>query len=235
MSETMDTRRETLLQNYRQVETRVLNAERQFQRTPGSVRIMAVSKTWPAEDIACLAEAGVTVFGESYLQEAQEKIAALEQYPLEWHFIGPIQSNKTRAIAELFHWVHSVDREKVARRLNEQRPKTLGPLNVCIQVNSSGETSKSGVSIEGLPALLDVISGFPGLRIRGLMTIPEPSPDFDTQRSRFGMLHRALEALNRSGWELDTLSMGMSADLEAAIAEGSTIIRVGTDIFGARS
>jgi pyridoxal phosphate enzyme (YggS family) len=178
--------------------------------------------------------AGIVEFGENYLQEALEKQADLTDLPLSWHFIGPIQSNKTRAIAEHFAWVHSVDRLKIAQRLSEQRPAGLPPLNICIQVNVSGEASKSGCTAVDLPALAQAISALPNLRLRGLMAIPEPAATFEAQRAPHRALHALFERLRAEGLALDTLSMGMSADLEAAVAEGATMVRVGTAIFGAR-
>ena len=197
--------------------------------------ILPVSKTRPAEDIVAVAKAGLQAVGENYLQEALDKIEALQQLALQWHFIGPIQSNKTQPIARHFDWVHSVDREKIARRLSEQRPENLAPLNICLQVNISREASKSGVMPEDLPELARQVSELPRLRLRGLMAIPAASSDFEAQRASFRALREALEQLNTMGLQLDTLSMGMSGDLEAAIAEGATIVRVGTDIFGARA
>lgn len=223
----------------RQVTTRIREAEQQYDRVAGEVQLLAVSKTWPVEDIVCATQLGLQAFGESYLQEAAEKITALAPLNLQWHFIGPIQSNKTQIIARLFDWVHSVEREKIARRLNEQRPDNLPPLNICLQVNISGEASKSGVAPDELTALAQQISTLPRLRLRGLMAIPAPTANFGAQREAFHRVHEAfiqLKAqLNESGQALDTLSMGMSGDLEAAIAEGATMVRVGTDIFGPRN
>lgn len=193
-----------------------------------------MSKTFPADAIREAHAAGQFCFGESYVQEALPKIAALADLALEWHFIGPLQSNKTRLIAEHFHWVHGIDREKVALRLSEQRPGHLPLLNVCIQVNVSGEASKSGVSPEKAPALAKRVVNLPGLRLRGFMAIPEATQDVALQRRRFRITAELLEQVQRMGMPLDTLSMGMSADLEAAILEGATIVRVGTAIFGAR-
>lgn len=181
-----------------------------------------------------MARAGMTRFGENYLQEALEKIEALQDLSLEWHFIGPIQSNKTRPIAEHFDWVHSVDRLKLARRLSEQRPPHLPPLNICLQVNVSGEQSKSGATLEELPALAREVASLPHLRLRGLMAIPAPAEGLEAQRQPFHHMHQALQQLNAEGLELDTLSMGMSGDLEAAIAEGATLVRIGTALFGPR-
>jgi pyridoxal phosphate enzyme (YggS family) len=219
-----------------QIEVRIRTAEVCHNREPGSVTLLAVSKTRPADVIRAAAAAGQRRFGESYLREALEKIGALADLDLEWHFIGPIQSNKTRGIAEHFHWVHSVDRLKVARRLSEQRPETLPPLNVCLQVNISGEASKSGVEPEALPDLARAVAALPRLRLRGLMAIPAPARDAGEEdvRAPFRRLREALAALNRDGLALDTLSMGMSDDFEAAIAEGATLVRIGTALFGAR-
>jgi pyridoxal phosphate enzyme (YggS family) len=196
--------------------------------------LIAVSKTHPAEMVRAAAAAGQRDFGENYVQEALAKIDALSDLPLVWHFIGPIQSNKTRAIAESFHWVHSVDREKIAVRLSEARPAHLPPLNVCIEVNVSGEASKSGVAPDELAALAKRVNSLPRLSLRGLMAIPEPTQDAELQRRRFRALREMKEALVGADLALDTLSMGMSADLETAIAEGATMVRVGTAIFGER-
>jgi len=205
-----------------------------YGRDPGSVTLLAVSKTRTSEELRALAAAGVQRFGENYLQEALEKIASLQDLELEWHFIGPIQSNKTRPIAEHFDWVHSVDRLKLARRLSEQRPGNLPPLNICLQVNVSGEESKSGIALDELPSLAREVASLPRIRLRGLMAIPAPSGDFAAQRQPFRLMRQALEQLNDSGLGLDTLSMGMSNDLEAAIAEGATLVRIGTALFGPR-
>jgi len=203
-------------------------------RAPGSVGLLAVSKTWPAEDVAAAYAAGQRAFGENQEQEAARKIAALAHLPLEWHFIGPIQSNKTRPIAERYAWVHSIDREKIARRLSEQRPDALGPMMVCIQVNISGEASKSGVEPAAALSLAQSVAVLPRLRLRGLMAVPAPSDDVQAQREQFRRLKAIFDTIRSHGIELDTLSMGMSDDLEAAVAEGSTIVRVGTAIFGRR-
>ena len=180
--------------------------------------------------------AGERAFGENFLQEALDKIAALKDCApgIEWHFIGPLQSNKTRPIAENFDWVHSVDRLKIAQRLSEQRPADMPPLNICIQVNVSGEASKSGCSPQELPALAHAVAGLPGLRLRGLMTIPEPASTDDEQRRPLRALRELADRLRADGLALDTLSMGMSADLDAAVAEGATMVRIGTAIFGER-
>ena len=213
---------------------RVRLAALKSQRDPDGVAVLAVSKTRDAGEIRAAAALGLRAFGENYLQEALDKIAQLRDLDLQWHFIGPIQSNKTRAIAAAFQWVHSVDRLKIAQRLSEQRPPELPPLQVCLQVNISGEASKSGVSLDELPALARAVLALPHLRLRGLMAIPEATNDVAAQHRAFAALCQALEALRKEAPNLDTLSMGMSADLEAAIAEGATMVRVGTDIFGAR-
>lgn len=217
-----------------QLNQRIHNAALRYGRDPHSVQLLAVSKTKPAEMVREAYNAGQRDFGENYLQDALEKIEALPLEGIVWHFIGAIQSNKTRTIAENFDWVHGVDRLKIARRLGEQRPSSRGPLNLCIQVNSSGETSKSGVSFTELPQLAHEITFLPGIRLRGLMTLPAPASDPELQQVPFCRLREAMEQLNQGGMELDTLSMGMSGDMEAAISEGATIVRIGTDIFGAR-
>ena len=198
------------------------------------VRLLAVSKTWPADSVREAAAAGQHAFGENYVQEGVAKVDELAGLGLEWHFIGPLQSNKTRLVADRFSWVHSIDRLKIAERLSEQRDVHLPPLEVCIQVNVSGEASKSGVAPPDLPELARAVAVLPRLRLRGLMTIPEPTPDVALQRARFASLRAMRDELNAAGLALDTLSMGMSDDLEAAIAEGSTLVRVGTAIFGSR-
>lgn len=217
------------------VQRQIINALLQSERPIDGAELLAVSKTRTADDILTLYRLGQHRFGENYLQEALQKMAALTAYDIEWHFIGPIQSNKTREIANHFSWVHSVDRLKVARRLNEQRPEGLPPLNICLQVNVSEEQSKSGCSLEELPKLADEIVKLPHLQLRGLMAIPAPGVDFAQQRQPFRALREALERLNASGHHLDTLSMGMSADLNAAIAEGATLVRIGTALFGPRT
>ena len=199
------------------------------------VRLLAVSKTWPADSVREAAAAGQRAFGENYVQEGAAKVDELAGLGLEWHFIGPLQSNKTRLVANRFSWVHSIDRLKIAERLSEQRDVHLPPLEVCIQVNVSGEASKSGVAPPDLPELARAVAALPRLRLRGLMAIPEPTPDVALQRARFASLRSMRDELNAAGLALDTLSMGMSDDLEAAIAEGSTLVRVGTAIFGSRS
>ncbi len=220
--------------NLQAVRDRVAAAALTAGRDPDSVRLLAVSKTWPAECVREAARAGQTAFGENYVQEGVAKIAALADLPLEWHFIGPLQSNKTRPVAAHFHWVHSIDRAKLAHRLSEQRDPHLPPLQVCIQVNVSGEATKSGVAPGEVAALAEAVAGLPRLRLRGLMCIPEPEQDTARLRARFAQLRELRDALNGRGFALDTLSMGMSHDLEAAIAEGATMVRVGTAIFGTR-
>jgi hypothetical protein len=217
-----------------QVHKRIEQTARACGREPGSVRLLAVSKTRPADDIREAHAAGQQAFGENYLQDALPKIAELADLALEWHFIGAIQSNKTRDIAQHFDWVHTVERDKIARRLNDQRPEGAAPLNICLQVNISREESKAGVSPEEVLPLARAVSGLPNLRLRGLMAIPAASPDVEAQRAAFRALRECQQQLVAEGFELDTLSMGMSDDLEAAIAEGSTMVRIGTAIFGAR-
>lgn len=213
------------------VKQRIAVAAEATSRSPNNIQLLAVSKTWPATAIEEAARAGQRAFGESYLQEALDKIAALHDLTLEWHFIGPIQRNKTRPIAENFAWVHSVDRLNIAQRLNDARPAALPPLNICLQVNVSGETTKSGIAPAALPALARAVATLPRLTLRGLMTIPRPGT---AQRASFRQLRQLQESLTCRGFSLDTLSMGMSGDLDAAIAEGATVVRVGTAIFGAR-
>lgn len=216
------------------VQQRLESACHEVDRPIDSVSLLAVSKTRDSDELRAMAALGLRRFGENYLQEALSKIAALKDLDLEWHFIGPLQSNKSKPVAENFAWVHSVDRLKLARRLSEQRPPELPPLNVCLQVNVSSEESKSGVSFAELPELARQVEKLPNLRLRGLMAIPAPADDFETQRAPLRRLRQALEQLNHEGLQLDTLSMGMSDDLEAAIAEGATIVRIGTALFGPR-
>jgi PLP dependent protein len=216
------------------VKQRIAVAARNAGRDPAQALLLAVSKTFPAQAVQAAWEAGQRAFGESYVQEALDKIAALRDLSLEWHFIGPIQSNKTRPIAENFAWVHGIDRLKTAERLSVARPVDLPDLQVCLQVNISGEESKSGIAPQELPALAQAVKALPRLKLRGLMAIPEPTADTDLQRRRFAQLRQLLEQLNEQGYALDTLSMGMSDDLEAAVAEGATIVRVGSAIFGTR-
>jgi pyridoxal phosphate enzyme (YggS family) len=234
-----------------QIRQRIAESCQRAGRQPDSVLLIAVSKTFPVDAVVQAANAGQRHFGENYLQEAVDKISGVKEVALTlqdrsfdagslvWHFIGPLQSNKTRAVAEHFDWVHSIEREKVARRLSEQRPAHLPPLNVCIQVNVSGEQSKSGATPEDVSPLAAVIASLPRLRLRGLMCIPEATDDGLLQRQRFARLRSLLQQLNQvrtaSQPELDTLSMGMSADMEAAILEGATMVRIGTAIFGSRT
>ena len=260
----------TITANLQAVRERIERAAQAAGRRASDIELIAVSKTFPAQDIAEAWEAGQRAFGENYVQEAVEKVTQLSHLPLEWrvepahqnndharsdaprpsagvaspegpllrplewHFIGPIQSNKTRAIAEHFQWVHSIERVKIAQRLNDARPAHLPPLNVCIQVNVSGEGSKSGVAPGAELALARAMLALPRLRLHGLMAIPEPTPDMQLQRRRFALLRNIKDRLTADGIALDTLSMGMSDDLEAAIAEGATMVRVGTAIFGKR-
>lgn len=221
----------TLADNLSAISARIASAAQSAGRDPASVQLLAVSKTKPASAIREIHAAGVCDFGENYLQEALTKQQALSDLPLIWHFIGPIQSNKTKAIAEHFDWVHSVDRLKIAQRLSEQRPAGLAPLNICLQVNVSGEDSKSGCAPADLPTLAKAVAALPNLRLRGLMAIPEPTDDRAAQEAAFATLRQLQEGL---GLGLDTLSMGMSHDLEAAIAQGATWVRIGTALFGAR-
>jgi hypothetical protein len=216
----------------RTVRNRIWAAERAVGRPRGSVRLIAVAKTQPAEAIVEAYRNGQLEFAENYLQEALAKQRRLGHLDLIWHFIGPIQSNKTKLIASHFGWVHGVDRARIAERLSEQRPANFPPLNVCLQVNISGESTKSGVTVAELPGLVAALRKLPGLRLRGLMAIPEACHDPERQRAAFRRIRAALELFPGAG--LDTLSMGMSGDLEAAIAEGSTMVRVGTAIFGER-
>jgi pyridoxal phosphate enzyme (YggS family) len=218
----------TIADNLQAVKSRIRRAAEAAGRDPESVRLLAVSKTHPAPLIASAAEAGQQAFGENYVQEAVEKMARLSG-PLEWHLIGPLQSNKTRLAAERFDWVHTVANEKIARRLSEQRPEGMQPLNVLIQVNASGEATKSGVAPAAVAALASAISALPKLRLRGLMAIPEP----EAPRARFREVKDLYDKL-KGECAFDTLSMGMSDDMELAIAEGSTLVRIGTAIFGAR-
>jgi len=222
----------TIADNLSALAARIQRAAEAVGRDPASVHLLAVSKTKPASAIREIHAAGVRDVGENYLQEALGKQQALGDLPLIWHFIGPIQSNKTKAIAEHFDWVHSVDRLKIAQRLSEQRPQGLPPLNICLQVNVSGEDSKSGCAAADLPALANAVAALPNLRLRGLMAIPEPSEERAEQEAAFATLRQLQNTLNLG---LDTLSMGMSHDLEAAIAQGATWVRIGTALFGARN
>jgi len=220
--------------NLQAVRGRIDAAARAAGRDPASVSLLAVSKTWPADCVRAAAAAGQRAFGENYVQEGCAKAGELADLGLEWHFIGPLQSNKTRQVAAAFDWVHSVDRLKIAERLSAQRLSGKSPLNVCLQVNVSGEESKSGCSPAEAIALAHAIAALPHLRLRGLMCIPEPTADIAAQRRPFSELRHLFEQLQRDGLPLDTLSMGMSHDIEAAITEGATMVRVGTAIFGER-
>ena len=228
----------TIAQNLQAVDASIVAAAAAAGRPRSAIRLLAVSKTFPFEAVLDAVAAGQHTFGENYLQEAVDKIAAvagaLPGAALEWHFIGPIQSNKTRPIASHFSWVHTVERLKIAQRLSEQRPAGLGPLNICLQVNISGEASKSGATPDELDALAHAVAQLPNLRLRGLMAIPEPETDLSKQHAAFARVRALFEQLRADGLALDTLSMGMSGDMQAAIAEGATIVRIGSAIFGAR-
>lgn len=224
----------TIVANLQAVHARIRAACRAAGRPEDAVRLLAVSKTWPAACVREAVAAGQRAFGENYMQEGMAKITEFANLGLEWHFIGPLQSNKTRPVAENFAWVHSIDRLKIAARLSAQRPPPYPPLAVCIEVNVSGEASKSGCLPSAAADLAHAVAALPNLRLRGLMTIPEPSDDMARARRHFSRLRMLLEQFNSEGLELDTLSMGMSHDLEAAIMEGATLVRVGTAIFGER-
>lgn len=230
-----DEDRKAIAANLALVSQQIALLEQQYHRIAGSVRLLAVSKTKPVEALEAAYHVGQRSFGENYVQEAVDKYHALSHLTdIEWHFIGPIQSNKSRLIAQTMAWVHSVDREKIARRLSEQRPGNLPPLNVCIQVNISGEESKAGASLSELDDLVALVNHLPNLQLRGLMAIPAPQVDHDAQCRVYEPLQQAFIELSKSDRMIDTLSIGMSADLPAAIASGSTMVRVGTAIFGAR-
>lgn len=218
------------------VRQRIADAARAAGRTSDSVRLLAVSKTFPADDVRVAYAAGQRAFGENYVQEGIDKIEALDDLraSIEWHFIGPLQSNKTRQVSCAFDWVHSVDRLRIATRLSEQRPAHLPPLNICVQVNISGEDSKSGVAPEEAIDLMKAVAALPRLKLRGLMAVPAAAEGIDAQRAPHHALHALLEAAMDAGLQVDTLSAGMSADLEAAIFEGATLVRIGTAIFGHR-
>lgn len=227
----------TIAQNLQLVNTRMAEAALRCGREPSQVRLLAVSKTFDATAVAEAFSAGQTAFGENYVQEGVDKILCLREAGLsgiEWHCIGPLQSNKTRVVAEHFDWVHTIDRLKIAQRLSEQRPAELPPLQVCVQVNVDGGSNKSGVTPDELPALAQAVAALPRLRLRGLMCIPEPAPSFEQACEVFARARSLFEQMRAAGLQVDTLSMGMSADLEAAIASGSTLVRVGTAIFGRR-
>jgi pyridoxal phosphate enzyme (YggS family) len=229
----------TIGDNLQAVRKRIAAAARAAGRDPAAVTLLAVSKTHPAGRVVEAVEAGQWAFGENYVQEAVHKMDAIaggsaQAVALEWHLIGPLQSNKTRVVAERFDWVQTIERQKVAERLSAQRPQTHAPLNILVQVNVSGEASKSGVEPQAALELAQAVARLPRLRLRGLMAIPEPTDDAALQRRRFRMLRELLEAVRARGLAVDTLSMGMSDDMEAAIAEGATMVRIGTAIFGAR-
>ena len=221
--------------NLNSLHQQIQQACQRFQRPENAVQLLAVSKRKPATDIIEAFDAGQRSFGENYLQEALDKINQLDQHDIEWHFIGAIQSNKTRPIAENFDWVHCVERMKIATRLNEQRPDDLPPLNVCIQVNIDNEASKAGISLDEVPELAHQMQTLSRIKLRGLMAIPAPADDEETRRLPFAKLKQCLNQLNQQGIDCDTLSMGMTNDLDAAIAEGSTMVRIGTAIFGERT
>ena len=234
-----------LIERHGAVLARIADAARECGRDPASIQLLAVSKTFDAQAVLELASNGQRAFGESYLQEAIPKIEACQRAwamrlgaaqgdPLDWHFIGPIQSNKTRLIAQTFDWVHSVDRDRIAMRLSEQRPDELGSLQVCVQVDVSGEQTKSGCDPQEAVALGQLIASLPRLRLRGVMAIPAPTDDRALQRAQFSRVRSVLEAMQSAGLDVDTLSIGMSGDLEAAVAEGATIVRVGSALFGSR-
>jgi pyridoxal phosphate enzyme (YggS family) len=229
----------TIAANLQAVESTIAAAARAANRPASSVQLLAVSKTFPMEAVLEAMAAGQRAFGENYLQEGVEKIAAVARAQpdtaVEWHFIGPIQSNKTRPIATNFAWVHTVERLKIAQRLSEQRPPELGPLNICLQINISGEATKSGATAAELPELARQVAALPNLKLRGLMAIPEPQTDPALQRAAFARLRQLADSLRADGLDIDTLSMGMSGDMASAILEGATIVRVGSAIFGSRN
>jgi pyridoxal phosphate enzyme (YggS family) len=231
----MTTDYKKIRENLQKIHKRIELAATSCGRDPATVTLLAVSKTKPVEAIRAAYKAGQTRFGENYVQEAIEKIEQLRDLDIEWHYIGGIQSNKTRLIASSFAWVHGVASLKHARRLSEQRPSDMPLLNLCLQINISGESSKQGVMPDEAPGLAVEIARLPNIRLRGLMALPEPTDDRQLQHLAFSRVHALLEKLRRDGHALDTLSMGMSGDLEAAIEEGSTMVRIGTAIFGART
>ncbi len=224
----------TIAERVASLRERIATLEARYGRPAGSVTLLGISKTHEAARVREAHAAGLSQFGESYVQEALPKIEALADLPLTWHFVGRIQGNKTAAIAAGFAWVHGIDRLRIARRLSEQRPAHLPPLECCIEVNLSGEASKGGATPEELPALAAAVAALPRLRLRGLMTLPAPSTGLEQQRLPFAQLARCLTGLQRDNPRLDTLSMGMSDDIEAAIAEGATLVRIGTALFGPR-
>lgn len=221
--------------NLERIRNEINNAEKQFLREAGSVSLLAVSKTRTIDEIMTAIDSGQRHFGENYCQEAIEKIESIKQPDIVWHFIGPIQSNKTSLIAQHFDWVHTVNRIKIARRLDQSRPEDSAPINICIQINISGEDSKSGIAIDYAEDFIDELEQFKRLKIRGLMALPAPCDNFDEQRSAFSQLHQKFTVLKQGKSEFDTLSIGTSQDMLAAIAEGATILRIGTTIFGPRN
>ncbi len=223
-----------ICENLQIIGNRILEAEKKYGREPNSVKLLAVSKYHPISALETAYACNQVCFGENYVQEMQEKAEALQNRNIEWHFIGPIQSNKTKHIAAIVDWVHSVDRLKIAKRLSEQKPKNRAAISICLQVNISGESSKSGINETELIPLAKQIQELSGVNLRGLMAIPAPESNFDKQRASFAKVRKLQEKLNQQGFDLDTLSMGMTGDMEAAIAEGATIVRIGTAIFGAR-
>ncbi len=225
---------ENIEKNLALVHQQIEQAAIDHNRSASDIVLLAVSKKKPVEDIREAFRCGQKNFGENYLQEAQSKISELADLDIVWHFIGPVQSNKTKALASSFQWVHCVDRLKIVQRLNDHRPGSMPPLNICIQVNADLEPSKSGIAPSEIIALAEAIAHLPRLRLRGLMTIPAPRSNFESQREPFRLLAQALADLRARGFDCDTLSMGMSHDLQAAIAEGSTLVRIGTAIFGER-
>ncbi|VAW64994.1 UPF0001 protein YggS [hydrothermal vent metagenome] len=229
------TSRSNIAENLQQIQKNMTALCHKYQRNPKTVKLLAISKTKPIEFIQAAFDAGQTCFGENYLQEALLKITSLKKLPIEWHFIGSIQSRKTREIAENFDWVHSVDRLKTAHRLSTQRPSTLTPLNICLQVNISEEASKSGLGLDETESAVDEIIALPNICLRGLMAIPARADSLNEQRAVFSRMKALLKNLQKKHPQLDTLSMGMSNDMEAAIAEDSTLLRIGTAIFGART
>jgi pyridoxal phosphate enzyme (YggS family) len=220
--------------NLAHIRQQIEQAAKEYNRDSDNISLLAVSKKKPAVDLRSAYDCGQRDFGENFLQEAQVKIGELSDLEIVWHFIGPVQSNKTRALAESFDWVHCVDRLKIAQRLSDQRPDSMPPINICIQVNIDLEASKSGVAVGDIFELAEAINRLPRIRFRGLMAIPTQRSDFKSQREPFAKLRQALEDLQQRGFDCDTLSMGMSHDMQAAIAEGSTLVRIGTAIFGER-
>ncbi len=224
-----------IIDNLIHIRNEISVAEKRFKRRPSSVCLLAVSKTRTTDEIMAAIEGGQHHFGENYCQEALKKIETIDNPDLVWHFIGPIQANKARQIATHFDWVHTVDRIKIARRLNEMRPKDKPALNVCVQINISGEESKAGITLDDVGDFMDELDQFKHLKIRGLMSLPAPASDFDKQRIPFSILNKKLQELRSSRPELDTLSIGTTQDMTAAIAEGATIVRIGTALFGSRN